>query len=89
VSKQNIHIERVEIRLRGVSAEAARASTAGLGHALLAELVGRTRAAPQTGGDADEGVGPATSRREEQGGAPELQLSIARKVAASVRERLK
>ena len=89
MGKQSIHIERVEIRLRGVSAETARASAAGLGHALLAELAGGTRAAPPTGGDATEGVRPAASQRGEQGGAQELQLSIARRVAASVRERLK
>jgi hypothetical protein len=93
VSKQSIHIERLEIRLRGVSAETARASTAHLGQTLLAELAGQTRAAPHTapraGDDVAEGVRPAASQSEATGGARDLPLSVARKVAAAVRERLK
>jgi hypothetical protein len=92
VNSRNVHIDRLEIRLRGVSAEAARASTEGLGRALLEELAGRTAPAPHVPRQADggtEGVRQSTSRGEEAGGANALRHLIAREVAATVRERLK
>jgi hypothetical protein len=78
VSKRSVHVERLEIRLRGVSAEEARAAAGRLGGALLEEL--------------SRGPGAADTARGAQGGAgrrDELHRVVARKVAASVRGRLK
>ena len=38
MSKRDIHIERLQIRMRGVSAQTARATVADLGHELLSQL---------------------------------------------------
>jgi hypothetical protein len=38
VTKRNIHIDRVQIRTRGISAETARALAGDLGHELLSQL---------------------------------------------------
>ena len=38
VTKQNIHIERLQIRTRGISAETARALAGDLGHEILDQL---------------------------------------------------
>lgn len=102
MSRGRLHIDRLEIRLRGVSPEAARDSAERLGHTLLEELASHELAghagAHQTGARASGGRAVASRGGEEhaasvQGGVTgrESDLSgvIARKVAASIRERLK
>ena len=38
MSKRNIHIENLQIRLRGIAPETARTAVGGLGHELLGQL---------------------------------------------------
>ena len=102
MSRGRLHIDRLEIRLRGVSPDAARDSAERLGHTLLEELALQELAgragAPQTGARAPGGEAVASRGGEAdaasvQGGVAgresDLSGAIARKVAASIRERLK
>ena len=87
MSRRSVHVERLEIRLRGVSADEARACAGRLGHTLLEELAGRPDA---RGGDAGAAAAGGLTRGEEGGaGREELHRVVARRVAASVRGRLK
>lgn len=88
MSRRSVHVERLEIRLRNVSADEARACASRLGHTLLEELAGRPHA---RGGDAGAAAAAGGLARGEEGGAgrEELHRVVARKVAASVRGRLK
>lgn len=87
MSRRSVRIERLEIRLRGVSAEEARACAGRLGGALLDELAAGRPDAPTSAGAATGGL----TRGAEGGVEPsgELHRVVARKVAASVRGRLK
>ncbi len=80
MSKRSVHVERLEIRLRGVSAEEARAAAGRLGGALLEEL---SKGPGAAAGDAARAAQGGAGRRDE------LHRVVARKVAASVRGRLK
>ncbi len=86
MNKRSVHVERLEIRLRGVSAEQARACAGRLGHTLLEELAGRPEAPPGAGAAVG---GLARGAEGNAGPADELHRVVARKVAASVRGRLK
>ena len=88
MSRRRLHVGRIEIRLRGVSAEEARACAGRLGGALLDELAAQGMDAPPGAGAADA---RGLTRGAEGGAVPanELHRVIARKVAASVRGRLK
>ncbi len=86
-----ITIDRLEIRVRGVSPEAARAASAGLGQELLLRLA-RERGLPGRGGapaidrlDAGSGQLPRHSNAGELRGA--LANQIAGAIAASGDER--
>ena len=86
MSKRSVHVERLEIRLRGVSPARARACAGRLGGALLEELAAERPDAPAGAGAAAGGL----TRGVEGDAGPEGELHrvIARKVAASVRGRL-
>jgi hypothetical protein len=96
VSKQNINIERLQIRLKGVSPEVARAAADGLG----SELLGRLSApgvlhshASHTGTNATH----VKSKHLDAGGvrlsgatnAVDLRRRIAQSVVASINSKLK
>jgi hypothetical protein len=89
MNERNIKIDRLEIRLKGVGAEVARAAADDLGHEVLGQL-----AAQQVGlsgrrsvhiGEIDSG----SFRQPGQMNSAELRSFIARKVAASIISQLK
>ncbi|HKG79021.1 MAG TPA: hypothetical protein VKA78_06365 [Pyrinomonadaceae bacterium] len=48
MSKRNINIEHLQIRMRGISPETARAAVGDLGHEILSQLTGTTQVASGT-----------------------------------------
>jgi hypothetical protein len=92
VSKQKIKIERLEIRLKGVSAERARAAVANLGSELMHEL-----AAAQTFGRKGDGRSIKIARIDSGTNAlsagemspAELRRLIVRRIAASIGDKFK
>ncbi len=85
MSKRNIQIERLEIRMQGVSAEAARAAVGDLGHELLGQLSELRGGRTVRIGRVDSGavrVGTGAS-------AGELRTRIAKQVAGSIKGKLK
>jgi len=94
VSKQNIKIERLEIRLKGVSVERARAATANLGSDLMEQLAAQT-----LGGVRDGGGGRSIKIARIDSGASatgagemspaELRSLIVRRIAASIGDKFK
>lgn len=95
MSKQNIKIERLEIRLKGVSAERARAAVADLGSDLMKQLAAE-RALGRGGGGGGRSISIAridsgTTGAERAGdmSAAELRRLIVRRIAASIGDRFK
>lgn len=96
MSKQNIKIERLEIRLKGVSAERARAAVADLGSDLMKQLAAE-RALGRGGGGGDgrsisiARIDSGTTGAERAGdmSAAELRRLIVRRIAASIGDRFK
>ena len=90
MSKQNIKIERLEIRLKGVSVERARTAVANLGSELMHELAaaqafGRNAAARSISiARIDSGT---TAAREMS--PAELRRLIVRRIAASIGDKFK
>ena len=81
MTKRNIHIERLQIRTRGISAETARAIAGDLGHELLRQLAthdtqGNRRVARIDAGTSQ--VNPATKPAD-------LRSQIAKQVARSIK----
>lgn len=93
MSKQNVKIERLEIRLKGVSAERARAAVADLGSELMKQLGNEQKFG--RGGDArsisiarvDAGTTGAAGAGEMS--PAELRRVIARRIAASIGDKFK
>ncbi len=85
MAKQSINIERLEIRLKGVSAQTARAAVRDLGHELLGQL-----AAPQnlTGGKRVgkiDQVDAGNAQLAAGTASSELRGEIAGKIAAAIK----
>jgi hypothetical protein len=94
VSKQNIKIERLEIRLKGVSAERARAAVSGLGSELMEQLGAEQKFGRQSGGGRsikiariDAGTTGASGASERS--PAELRRLIVRRIAASIGDKFK
>jgi hypothetical protein len=91
VSKQNIKIERLEIRLKGVSAERARAAVANLGYELMHELAA-ARTFGRNGGAGRSiriaRIDSGTTGAGEMSPA-ELRRLIVRRIAASIGDKFK
>jgi hypothetical protein len=86
VSKQNINIERLQIRLKGVSPQTARAAANELG----SELLGRLSSPGVLGGNhAAKEIDAGTIRLSGPTGPAELRRTIAQSVVASINSRLK
>jgi hypothetical protein len=86
VTKQNIHIERLQIRTRGISAETARAIAGDLGHEILDQLttsgaLERNRRVAQIDAGTTQ-VSPATRPAD-------LRSQIAKQVAGSIKKTVK
>ena len=93
MSKQNIKIERLEIRLKGVSAERARAAAANLGSELMHELAaaqafGRRGGAGRSISIARIDSGTSAAGAGEMSPA-ELRRMIVRRIAASIGDKFK
>jgi hypothetical protein len=71
VSKRSINIDRLQIRLKGVSPESARAAAGDLGRELMGEL-----ATPRHGGERE---------RTASGSPSALRRTIAARIAAAIR----
>ena len=96
MSKQNIKIERLEIRLKGVSAERARAAAANLGSELMHELAAAQAFGRKGGARSisiariDSGTTNAGSASGAGGMSPaELRRMIVRRIAASIGDKFK
>jgi hypothetical protein len=85
VSKRDIHIERLQIRMRGIDGQRARGAVSDLGHELLGQLStldglrGRARISNVDAGTAQ--VGSET-------GLAELRQRIAKQIAGSIKPRM-
>jgi hypothetical protein len=89
MSKQNISIERLQIRLKGVSAHVARTAVSELGHELLGQLASSGQ--PQDAGRnvrAGE-IEIGTVRLSGETGPAELRRVITQNVAASINSKMK
>ncbi|HJR08383.1 MAG TPA: hypothetical protein VJ842_14070 [Pyrinomonadaceae bacterium] len=94
MSKQNIKIERLEIRLKGVSAERARAATAGLGSELMHELAAAQAFGRKGGAGRSISIARIDTGMTNASGAgemtpAELRRLIVRRIAASIGDRFK
>ena len=86
--KRSVNVERLELRMRGVSPREAREAARGVARELLEELA-RAGAAARAGHTHIERVDAAV--RSSEAGAPGAGLrgAVARKVADAVRSRVK
>jgi hypothetical protein len=87
MSKRSISIDRLEIRLKGISAETARAATNDLGRDILGQLSSLRN--PAGGIRAVNKVDAGTVQLAGETRASELRNMIARKVAASIKSKMK
>jgi len=89
MSKRSINIKRLEIRLRGISPQAARIAVNDLGH----ELLGRLADAPDLSGAGRavrvDKVDAGVSQLAAGSGPKELRGTIASQIAASVKSKMK
>ena len=84
MTKRNIHIERLQIRLRGISAEKARVITSDLGHELLNQLT-RSGAANQGNRRIAE-INAGTTQVNSIARPADLRAQIAKQVAGSIKQ---
>ena len=92
MSKQSIKIERLEIRLKGVSVERARAVTANLGSDLMEQLAGQTPGRSNSvGGGRSIKIARIDSGASATGemSPAELRSLIVRRIAASIGDKFK
>jgi hypothetical protein len=89
MSKQNINIERLEIRLRGVSADQARVAVSGLGQALLTELSTARTAAGQKRASKIDKLDPGTVQVASGTRPNDLRSVIAGRIAGAIKTKLK
>lgn len=89
MSKRSINIDRLQIRLKGVSPEAARAGAGGLGRELMGELaVPRQNPERKRTGDIAH-VDSGTVRLASGATPSELRRTIASRIAVSINTKLK
>jgi len=88
MSKRSISIDRLEIRLKGISADTARAATNDLGRDILGQLTAQ-RNPPAGGIRAVNKVDAGTVHLSGETRASDLRSMIARKVAASIKSKMK
>lgn len=89
MSKRSIRIERLEIRLKGISPQSARSAVSGLGRDLVGELASLQSL---SGGKRAIKIGrmdTSTYRLPGETAPSELRRVIARRIAASVEPKLK
>ena len=85
MSKRDIHIERLQIRMRGIDARRARAAVSDLGHELLSQLSafdglrGRARISK---------VDAGTTQVRSETTAAELRQRIAKQITGSIKPRI-
>jgi hypothetical protein len=86
--KRSVKVERLELRLRGVSPREAREAARGVARELLEELA-RTGTAARGGHAHIERVDAAVRASEAGATGPGLRGAVAREVADAVRTRMK
>ena len=89
MSKQNINIERLQIRLKGVSPEVARAAADGLGSELLGRLSAPGVLRSQASHVRSKHLDARTVRLSGATNAVDLRRRIAQGVVASINSKLK
>lgn len=87
MSRNNVHIDRLEIRMKGISPEAARASASGLGGEVL-ESLGSIANGSKRGARIGK-IDAGNLKVDGTTGSAELRQRIAQQVANSVRSRMK
>jgi hypothetical protein len=83
VSKRNIEIDRLEIRLKGVTPESARAALGDLGNELLGQLARQQGRGRERNGSIDH-VDSGTVRLTSGATPSELRKTIASRIAVSI-----
>jgi hypothetical protein len=89
MSKRSISIERLEIRLKGISPQLARSSVSGLGRDLLGQLASLQSLSSGRRAIKIDGIDAGTYRLPGETAPSELRRVIARRIAASVEPKLK
>ena len=89
MSKQIINIERLEIRLRGISPELARSAVRGLGQTLLGELSPAQNLSGDKRAIKIGNIDPGTVHLAAGTRPNELRSAIAGSIAASIKSKLK
>jgi hypothetical protein len=84
VTKRNIHIERLQIRMRGISAETARAIAGDLGHELLDQLT--TSGAVADSNRRIAAIDAGTTQVNSATRPVDLRHQIAKQVAGSIKQ---
>lgn len=88
MSKTNIKIGRLDIRLKGVSQQSARAATDGLARELATQIAARAKSSrgERSGNTGDIDAG--TSRAQSGTGPSELRALIAGRIADAIASKL-
>jgi hypothetical protein len=89
VSKQNVNIERLQIRLKGVSPQVARAAADELGSELLGQLSSSSGISTKASHVRSKHLDAGTVRLSGVTNALELRRRIAQSVVASINSKLK
>lgn len=90
MSKRDFRIDRLEIRLKGVASDSARAAVAGLGQDLMSELAGQQRLRLRVGRKSGiERIDSGVVRLAGESRPAELRSLIARRVAAAIGAKFK
>lgn len=87
MTKRNIHIDRLQIRMRGISAETARAIGGDLGHELLSQLTASGALANRSGRIAEIDAG--TTQVNSVTRPADLRRQIAKQVTGSIKRTVK
>ncbi len=88
MSKRSINIERLQIRLKGVSAQSARAAVDGLGHELLGQLSAPQNLAGVRRAGKIDTIDSGNFQIATGTGPAELRGAIAGRVAAAIKAKL-
>ncbi len=89
MSKQNVRIERLEIRLKGISPQAARAAVSDLGRELASRLAGPRNLPDGNRAVKISRIEAGVFRLSGDTTPSELRRAIARRIAASIEPKLK
>ena len=88
MSKRDIHIERLQIRMRGIDARKARAAVSDLGQELLSQLTTPGALDGMRGSVRISNVDAGTAQAGSETAAGELRQRIAKKIAGSIKPRI-